>query len=177
MLLAGGMDIPDFAIYVLILAVVAIVSLVRKAIEKASSGEKGRKIDLGKSVHSQLKRYMDAMDPSRREAPPAPPAEPPVSRPPAVPAATRLPPPAPEARRPAPLSDRPRPPVASSAARLGHLEKPKWQRDLEAKARRRRARRPAEIKAALTGKELRHAVLLAELLGPPVSERQDYRLF
>ena len=177
MLLAGGMDIPDFAIYVLILAVVAIVSLVRKAFEKASSGQKGKKIDLGKSVHAQLKRYMEAMDPSRREAPPASPAEAPVSRPPAVPAATRLPPPAPQAAAPAAESERPGPATSISRRRLPHLRKPKWELDLETKEKRRRARRPAEIKAALTGKELRHAVLLAEILGPPVSERQDYRLF
>ena len=29
----------------------------------------------------------------------------------------------------------------------------------------------------LTRKNLRNAVLLAEILGPPVSERKDYRLF
>ncbi|MHC4471471.1 MAG: hypothetical protein ACYS99_10950 [Planctomycetota bacterium] len=165
-------DFLEFAITVLLLALVAVATLVRKAIEKASAGEKGKKIDLGKAVQTQLSKYMKAFQ-GTAALPGQPPARTPAPEAPAEPPA-RV-----EERR-APLISMP-PPMP--------VEKPRRRRPKAHDTRRLAARgRPlaertkAEFVARaelfrVSRNDVRRAIILAELLGPPMAARENYRLF
>lgn len=165
-------DFLEFAITVLLLALVAVATLVRKAIEKASAGEKGKKIDLGKAVQTQLSKYMRAFQ-GTATLPGQPPARTPTPEAPAEP-------PAPVEERLAPLISAPPPmPVGKPRRRRPKADET---RRLVAKGRPLAERTKAVVGARsellrVSKNDVRRAIILAELLGPPMAAREDYRLF
>ena len=54
-----GEGFGEFAIWVLILGLMAFFTWVRKSIEKSAAGEEGKKIDVAQAVQEKLRRYMD----------------------------------------------------------------------------------------------------------------------
>jgi outer membrane biosynthesis protein TonB len=164
--------------YVIILAIAGLFALVRKAIEKASSGEKGKDMDLADEVQKQIRRYMrdgeggaptttaPTPPPVDTQERPTPPRPLPAERPRPAPAKPKPPPPRP---RPEPQRTRKRPEPA-----------------LLTGLRPKRVARPALVavlpthgggRIRLTPGKVREAVVTAELLGPPLALRDDYRLF
>ncbi len=178
LLLAGG-DFSYIA-YVLIMAIIGIVTLIRKVMEKTAAGPDGKKINLAQAVQEQINRYLKGGPPGRfggrgigeedgREGAPAPPVR-------------RAPPPmlekqAPTRRGPSEPPRLPRKPVPPEVKRrnprIGSSIQQSTGPEKVGRMRSRRSGGPT----ALGRKNLRKAVLLAEILGPPVSERDDYRLF
>ena len=162
----------DFVVWVVLLALVAVFTLVRKVIEKASSGERGKKIDLGKAVQAQLSKYMKAIEGTSSMFPSTPaktteestaPVAPPVA-PTATAPTRRAPPPLPAERARAKPKKILRRPLITTKRRP--LSERTSAPDLHHPTVRR-----------LSGKDVRRAIVLAEVLGPPVSERKEYRLF
>jgi hypothetical protein len=181
-------DSISLLLYLVIAAIVGIVTLVKKVMEKATSGEDGKKIDLAKVVQEQMQRYLKGGPPGRmggrgfmgkEDEPPT------DARPPLVPAAVLTKPVRPQQeqvrRKPPPPPQRP---VLQTRELVPLRVKPAIDknRSLVSQAgavktvlRRETRHRPGKL--PLSRKNLRKAVLLAEILGPPVSERKDYRLF
>jgi hypothetical protein len=184
-------DLTELAIWVFILAAVGFFSWIRKLVEKAAAeNEKkpgGKRVDVGASVRAQIEKYMRAAEnsPIGRgfgiPGPPvsAPPQPPPRPEPPPTPKA----PPRPAVPRisaeiqPMPayetLAEIEAKKVAARAATGGlpHLHSMLKEEVLQP----RRHRPLARIR--INRKSLKAGVLLAEILGPAMAERSDYRLF
>lgn len=170
----------DFVIEIIWLAIILLAGFftwVKKIIEKKMSegreGEPGKKVDVGSAVRAQIEKYMRAAEGSRigrqvgaipeAEAPPPRPAAPPVARP---------------APRPVPAAEAVREiekkivrpaPAAPGYASAFKTTTP------AALSLRARTRRRAQLR--LTKKNVKAAIVLAEVMGPPVGMRSDYRLF
>ena len=187
-------DSITLLLYLVIAAIVGIVTLIKKVMEKAASGEGGRKINLAQVVQEQMERYMKGGPPGRFGRGRAVPGdEQETTTPPPVRPVSPTRPVPPARTAPPPILQKPTPPQPRAAperhpGRIAEQLIPfevkadiDAKRSLVAQAAKqpatatspRRGRRPV----ALTRKNLRKAVLLAEILGPPVSERKDYRLF
>jgi hypothetical protein len=162
-------DSFGYIAYLLILAIVGIVTVIRKVFERSASGEPGKKFDLARAVQDQIDRYMKAGSGTRMgtgglggQEPPAPVA---TAGPPVPVMTTRQPPP--PVRKPPP-----RKPVPVQVEAPGILRQSLASEAGLPAIVQRRKRRPK-----LTVKEVKKAVLMAEILGPPMAERRDYRLF
>ena len=162
------MDGELFILYSVILAIIGLATLVRKAIEKASTGKKGKRIHLAAAVQKQLKKYMDPME-RRAVRPPPEPVERADERESEAPR-LRAPPTEPP---PAALPSRPKMRGARGGEGLG----PGLREAMELECAQPPLARPVLKGRIVDRATLREAILLAELLGPPVSERKDYRLF
>ncbi len=161
----------EFVVYVILLALVGLFTLVRKLVEKATAGEEGRKIDIARAVHERIRKYMgeEAAGPglptlgSIFGQTPAPPSTPtaPASAPPAPARGEKSVPRLVPAREPTvPMVVAPRRALAdTTAAAIVSL--------------------PVRVgpRIRLRRDNLREAVVLAELMGPPVAMRPTYRLF
>ena len=178
-----GDDLLTYAVYLIILVIVGITHLVKKAIEKARKGETGKGINLAKTVQDQIDRYRDRVRERtgvggflgqfipEEEAAPRPPPPPPQE----APARPATPPPL----RPAREAVVPRMPAPEVRPRA-------FWKDAEVEAAAKSsAKREAAAAVALAARgpirlnqnDIRRAVVMAELLGPPVAERDEYRLF
>lgn len=180
-------DLFTWAAYLVILAIVGIVTLIRKAMENAAVGKDGKKVSLADAVQEQLNRYLKAGAPGRfgghalpgesvrERAPTSPERQAPPSyfeKGPAAQSQTPAPPPLKRAgqrasRDPVPLK------VAPGLDKTRSLVSQSTGPEKVLGERSRRKGRPA----ALNMQNLRKAVILAEVLGPPVAEREHYRLF
>jgi hypothetical protein len=152
---------PNFLLYVVILAIVAISTLVKKVFEKAASKDEGKKVDLREAVREQLRRYMGEGQEQGGPFPVRPfgrPVEPPRPSPPAPPR------PAGAAPGRAAVAPPPPPPLPAKTP----VEEPAMRPELALpKSHPRMGTGPF-----FSGAELRRAILFAEILGPPVSERR-----
>jgi hypothetical protein len=162
-------DFVQFVVMVLILGVVAVFTWVRKTIEKMrEGGEGGKPVDVAKSVRAQLQKYMQAaghLDPMSKRPTGV------VVTEEGVPAETKAPPvqPAAQVFRPAP--EKPKPVIVEA-----HPERLTKRRAL--KNRTAAATIAVETRRHYLGRQdVRRAIVMAELLGPPVANRKDYRLF
>jgi len=148
-------DLFQFVAMVLILTVVAVFSWVRKTIEKIQRQQKaqgGQPVDVGKAVREQLQKYMRAAGQLPPEAPPAAPAPPPT---------------VPEPPRREPLVRRePTPAVIAKAP--GYKFRRVMPREEVVVAVRH---------SRFTPRDVKKAIVQAEILGPPMAMRRDYRLF
>jgi hypothetical protein len=148
-------DNINFFVYILILAAIAVITFIKKLIERASSsGPQGKKIDIGEAVQRELDRYMGKSE----RTPPPPPAQP-----------------APKPTPPRPKAPPMRPPVVRRAAPKEPTApaRPARKKLIAGKAVMGRAARRSRFNRAT----MRRAVVMAELLGRPMAERDDYRLF
>jgi hypothetical protein len=159
--LLADADFFQFVAMVLILTVIAIFSWVRKTIEKVQREQKGKgqSVDVGQAVRQQLQKYMRAAGQLPPEAPPAAPAAP---APPAPPPAARKP--------------------------DAHLSKSlEREQTVPAVVLRRRAPSARRLKSSkqvtlmvrqskFTPRDVKRAIVQAEILGPPMALRKDYRL-
>ena len=182
-------DALTLLLYLAVIAIVGIVTLIRKVMERASSGADGKKISLAEAVQEQMNRYLKGGPPGRfggrgfggedvKQGAPVPPVRP--AMPP------MLEKPAPARRKP---PQPPRPPLQSARAPAARRLTPLKVKPGIDKSRSliSQSTGPAQVTrsgsqrgqgtVALGRKNLRKAVLLAEILGPPVSERDEYRLF
>lgn len=163
------MDFEVYILWIIIAAIAGIAHLVRKAIEKMSSDGGGKKINLAEAVHKRIRRYMDPLEAGRR-------AEPLEDRPSESDAVARAP----------RLLARP---VVAPEALPGDARERRDGRDTgEARTTLRKSLRaapslvtppplPKRLPLAFDPEGIRKAILMAEILGPPVSERENYRLF
>ena len=160
-------DESVYIFYVIILAIVAIATLIRKAVEKATSGEKGKRINLAQVVQRELRKYMGAPE-KPVSGPPAPPPEQ-AARPqptrPLVPALVVAPPEA-------------RPRVSRESDPVRRLVDGRVSLDATSAAPSATDRAHAsKFAPTLDRAALKKAVVMAEVLGPPTALREDYRLF
>jgi hypothetical protein len=155
---------PQFLLYVVILAIVAISTIVKKVFERAATKDGEKKVDLREAVREQLRRYMGEGQappgpfPGRPVAPPPesarpPPPARPVAAAPSVAAAKGQPPPLPQGQISTALAEEDRPPISLPPVNV-----------------------TSTVGLLFSRGELRRAILLAEVLGPPVSERSKDRL-
>jgi hypothetical protein len=153
--LLADSDFFQFVAMVIILTIVAIFSWVRKTIERVQRQQKGsgQAVDVGKAVREQLTKYMRAAGQLPPETPPAAPAPPPQAP---APEGRELRPAVREAAKPAVVVKR-----KGSARRLAVQRIPMA------------VSRPSRF----TPRDVKRAVVQAELLGPPIALRKDYRLF
>jgi hypothetical protein len=176
-LLASGDE--AYILYVIILALVGIATLVRKAIEKATSGQKGKRIKLAEVVQRELRKYMEGPQPQpptsageeKAAEAAAPAASEPAARPHAASARSTLRPAAEPAARPPLRRAREEGKVPALVAE---------RRPLEFSAAAAGAKYATFSARLLVGRDrtsLRKGIVMAEILGPPVSERRDHRLF
>ena len=149
-------DLIQFIAMVVVLSLVAISTWIRKSIEKMQQRQ-GKPVDVGQAVRNQLDKYMRAAG----QLPPEQPAAPPTAAP--VPAAKAAPPPRPSWDRP----------VAEPAPAI--VAPPK--RQFRALANRQKTIRTVHHTSKFSPQDIKRAVVQAELLGPPIALRKDYRLF
>ena len=152
--LLGVEDFIQFVATLVVLVLVAVSTWIRKTIEKARQEEgKGKPVDVGKAVRQQLDKYMRAAGQLPPKAPPAP-----------QPEAKPVPTAAPVAREPLAPAVAPRPAV---------VVRKKRRRIAPAPTVGKTVHRPSKF----TPQDVKRAVVQAELLGPPLALRKDYRLF
>lgn len=146
--LLADSDLIQFIAMVVVLALVGVSTWIRKTIEKMQQREGGKPIDVGRAVRQQLDKYMRASGELPAERP-----APPVAQPPAEPVRAR--------------------PVAEPRPAVVVAKEPRRRRAAPAKKRAVRTRRSLHLGA----RDVKRAVVTAELLGPPLALRKDYRLF
>jgi hypothetical protein len=152
--LLADADFFQFVAMVIIFTIVAVFSWVRKTMEKLQRQQKGsgKPVDVGKAVREQLTKYMRAAGQLPPEAPPAAPAPAPAAPPPV---------------------SRAQQPVVREAPKPAVVKKRRPARRLKATKRAIAKSRPSRF----TPRDVKRAVVQAELLGPPLALRKDYRLF
>jgi hypothetical protein len=174
-------DLTEFAIWVILLALMAFFTWVRKTIEKTAAGKEGQKVDVAKAVQEKLRPYMEPERGGRRPIggiaglflDPAQTAD---AEP--TPASRQVAPLVPTAGPPAP----PRLPAAQPLAtevpeRVLLWHRPQLRTEALGGATVVSHRRHDRFDRRAIRVSLRHAVIFAEILGPPIAERgSDHRL-
>ncbi|MEN8148999.1 MAG: hypothetical protein ABFS86_04205 [Planctomycetota bacterium] len=161
--LLADTDFLQLVITVIVLVLIAVSTWVRKSFERMQQRDGAKPVDVGKAVREQLDKYMRAAG----QLPPERPAPSPAPHP--VPGDQAEPAPTPVPTREA-IRDRP---SLEPLPAMVVPERPK---------RRRLTPTPTVVKrvhrlSKFSPQDVKRAVVQAELLGPPMALRKDYRLF
>lgn len=172
------MDFEVYILWVVIAAIAGIAHLVRKGLEKLKGEGEGKRIDLATAVHKRIRKYMAPLENTGRS--PENQAIEPVEAAETADEAPRLvsrqrPVEAP----PSPPGGRPRDRSASSTGESKRRRPRSISRKSLSEVQPSGAPPPPPSRPLLTldPADLRKALLMAEILGPPMAEREDYRLF